>query len=157
MSKMGSHDPFEQFKHKLWPKECSRVKLAIWLPTTKSQKSTQFPYVQVACDISLKKSWRGLQLFFRHYLNQKSRDKIMGPQNCGSPNLENFKTKWHLGASPMARHRMNYKGEVVASPKSKLWWVLWVWSCPWLIQTPKMLKLCSNQLVLWFVHIRVND
>jgi hypothetical protein len=21
MSKMGSHDPFEHFKHKLWPKE----------------------------------------------------------------------------------------------------------------------------------------
>ncbi len=38
MSKMGSHDPFGHLKHKLWPKERSRVKLAVWLPTTKSQE-----------------------------------------------------------------------------------------------------------------------
>ncbi len=29
MSKMGSHDPFGHFKHKLWPKEGLEVKLAI--------------------------------------------------------------------------------------------------------------------------------
>ncbi len=29
MSKMGSHDPFGDLKHKLWPKEGPRVKLAI--------------------------------------------------------------------------------------------------------------------------------
>jgi hypothetical protein len=29
MSKMGSHDPFGHFKHKLWPKEGPKVKLAI--------------------------------------------------------------------------------------------------------------------------------
>jgi hypothetical protein len=29
MSKVASHDPFGHFKHKLWPKERSGVKLAI--------------------------------------------------------------------------------------------------------------------------------
>jgi hypothetical protein len=29
MSKMGSHDPFEHLKHKLWPKEGLGVKLPI--------------------------------------------------------------------------------------------------------------------------------
>jgi hypothetical protein len=29
MSKMSSHDPFRYFKHKLWPKEGSGVKLPI--------------------------------------------------------------------------------------------------------------------------------
>jgi len=29
MSKMGSHDPFGHLKHKLWPKERPRVKLAV--------------------------------------------------------------------------------------------------------------------------------
>ncbi len=29
MSKMGSHDPFEYLKHKLWPKEKLGVKLPI--------------------------------------------------------------------------------------------------------------------------------
>jgi hypothetical protein len=35
-SKVGSHDPFGQLKHKLWPKEGSGVKFTIWFPTTKS-------------------------------------------------------------------------------------------------------------------------
>ncbi len=47
--------------------------------------------------------------------------------------------------------------KVVACPKSRPWWVLWVWGCPWLTLTPKVLKLCTNQLVVWFVHICVND
>jgi hypothetical protein len=29
MSKMGSHDPFGSLKHKLWPKERSKVKLKV--------------------------------------------------------------------------------------------------------------------------------
>jgi len=35
--KMGSHCSFGHLKHKLWPKEEPGIKLAIWLPTTKSQ------------------------------------------------------------------------------------------------------------------------
>jgi hypothetical protein len=45
MSKMGSHDPVGHLKHKLWPKEGTRVKLTIRFPTTKSQESTRFPCV----------------------------------------------------------------------------------------------------------------
>jgi hypothetical protein len=45
------------------------------------------------------------------------------------------------------------RGKVVASPKSGLWWVLWVCVCPWLIRAPKMFKLCINQFVIWFVWI----
>jgi hypothetical protein len=44
---MGLHDPFGHLKHKLWPKEGSGVKLAIWLLTTKSWKSTRFPCVHI--------------------------------------------------------------------------------------------------------------
>jgi len=58
--KMGSHDPFGHLKHKLWPNQRLGVKLPIWLPTTKSQESTQFPCVQVACNISLESSQWGL-------------------------------------------------------------------------------------------------
>jgi hypothetical protein len=49
------------------------------------------------------------------------------------------------------------RGKVVASPKSRLWWVLWIRICPWFVLTPKVLQLCTNQLVVWFVQIRVND
>jgi hypothetical protein len=45
MFKMGLHDPFKHLKHKLWPKEGPEIKLAIWLPTTKSRESPQFPCV----------------------------------------------------------------------------------------------------------------
>ncbi len=30
------------------------------------------------------------------------------------------------------------KGKVVASPKSRLWWILWVYICPWFVCAPKM-------------------
>jgi hypothetical protein len=42
MSKMASHVLFRHLKHKLWTKEGSRVKLPVWLPTTKNRESTQF-------------------------------------------------------------------------------------------------------------------
>jgi hypothetical protein len=112
MSEMGLHNPFGQLKHKLWPKEGSGVKLTFWLPTTKSWES---PCVQVACNIPLKISWRGLQLCFRPHLNRMFTHKIMGPQNHENPNFGNFGTpkgtKYHLGASPVAIHKVYYKGE----------------------------------------------
>jgi hypothetical protein len=108
MFKIGLHDPFRYLKHKLWPKEGLEVKLAIWLLTTKNQELSWFPYVQVACHILLKRSWRGLQLCFNPHLNRRFAHNVMGPQSCRSLNLG---TKWHLGACPMARHRKYYKGE----------------------------------------------
>jgi hypothetical protein len=42
------------------------------------------------------------------------------------------------------------RGKVVASPKSGPWWVLWIRVCPWLVLAPKVLQLCTNQLVVWF-------
>ncbi len=48
-------------------------------------------------------------------------------------------------------------GKVVASPKSKPCWVLWVRVCMWLVRAPKVLQLCTNQLVVWFVQVRVSN
>jgi hypothetical protein len=36
------------------------------------------------------------------------------------------------------------KGKVVASPKSKPWWVLWIQVCPWFVLAPKVLQLFTN-------------
>jgi hypothetical protein len=49
------------------------------------------------------------------------------------------------------------RGKVVASPKFKPWWVLWVRICSWLVLAPKVLQLCTNQLVVWFMQVRVSD
>jgi hypothetical protein len=113
MSKMGLHDPFGHLKHKLWPKEGSGVKWPIWLPTTKSQELPWLSYVQVAWHIPLESSQQGLQLCFRPHLNQKFGHKDATLQSFKSPNFGNFgtpRTKWHLGASPVARHKVYYKG-----------------------------------------------
>jgi len=92
MFKLGSHNPFGHLKHKLWPKERPEVKLAIWLLTTKSQELPQFSGMQVACNIPLKISQRGLQLCFRPNFNMRSTREVMGPQSRGSPNCWNFRT-----------------------------------------------------------------
>jgi hypothetical protein len=44
--------------------------------------------------------------------------------------LESLGTKWYLGAGPVARHRVYYKGEGGGFPKSRSWWILWVRVCP---------------------------
>jgi hypothetical protein len=129
MSKMGSHDPFGHFKHKLWPKERSKVKLPIWFPTTKSLKLPWFPCMQGTCDIPLESSWQWLKLCFRLHVNQRSAPKIMGPQSRGSPNFGNFGTStldfgeknaiWVMIMWPSIEHTI--RGKVVTSPKSGPW------------------------------------
>jgi hypothetical protein len=49
-------------QHKLWSKERPRVKLIIWLLTTKSRESTRPRCVQVQCDTLLESSWGELQV-----------------------------------------------------------------------------------------------
>jgi hypothetical protein len=148
MSKVGSHDPFGQLKYKLWPKERLEVKLAIRLPTIKSWESSWFPFVKVACYISLERSRRGLQLCFGPHFNRRFVDKVIGPQNRGSPNFGNFAGQnviWMWASWKGTEYTI--RGKVLASPKFGLWWVLWVWVCP---LTPKVLQLCTNQLVVYF-------
>jgi hypothetical protein len=115
---MGSHDRFGFLKHKLWPKERSKVKLSIWLLAIKSQELPWFPCIQVACHIPLERSWRGVQLCFRSHLNKRSAKEVMAPKVARVPilrisklQLGSPKTKWHLGDGPMARHKEYYKGK----------------------------------------------
>jgi hypothetical protein len=124
MSKMGLHDPFGYLKYKLWPKERSRVKLAVWFPTTKSRESTWLPPLKMACNISLESSQEGLQLCCRPHLNLKFSHKVMGPQSHESPNFGNFgiliwksRDKCHLDVGLMERHIVYYKGEGSGFPQ----------------------------------------
>jgi hypothetical protein len=116
---MSSHIPFEYLKHKLWPKEGPGVKLSIWFSTIKSWESPWFPCFQVACHISLKKlSMRATTLLYnsfqlevctKSYELQKSRKSQFW--EFWDAELGSSRTKWHLNASPMAKHREYYKGE----------------------------------------------
>jgi hypothetical protein len=118
MSKMGSYDPFGHLKHKLWPKEGPGIKLAIWLLTTKSWKSPRFTYLKVVRHIH----WKALDEGYNFALDLTSikglHTKLWAPKVVGVPTLRiswlpfgSPGTKWHLGASLVARHKVYYKGE----------------------------------------------
>jgi hypothetical protein len=89
---MASHEPFGHLQHKLWLKEGPGVKLAIWLPTTKSRESTWSRCVQVECDTPLESSQGEIQFCFKSRPNWRSRWEVMNAQSPGSPNWDSFGT-----------------------------------------------------------------
>jgi hypothetical protein len=150
MSKMGSHDPFGHLKHKLWSKEGRR-------PLKVGNRPNFF-----VCKWRVTYRWNAFDdgyNFASNLISIKALHtklwtfKVARSLTMGIPGLPlgNAGTKWHLGGGPMAMHKVYYKGEGGGFPQSGLWWVLWVCVCPWLIHAPKVLHLCTNQLVVWFV------
>jgi hypothetical protein len=119
MSKMGSHDPFGHLKHKLWPKERSGIKLAVWLPTIKSQELIRSPCVQVTCDIPLESSLnKGYNFVWSLISIGSLHTKLWGPKIAGVPILRisglpfgSPETKCHLDVGLVEKHRIYYKGE----------------------------------------------
>jgi hypothetical protein len=158
MSKMASHEPFGHLQHELWSKEGPGVKLAIWLPITKSQESTRSRCVQVECNTPLESSQGELQLFFRPCPNRRSEREVMNAQSPESPNRNNFgiplwgsQEKVPFGCKCGGEmQRILYGGKVAASPESRPWWVKWVQGCPWLVLTPRVFQMNTNQFVGWF-------
>jgi hypothetical protein len=154
MFKMGLRDPFGHLEHKLWPKEgplkvgnCPNFLTCRWLATY---------------------HWKDLHKgnnFSSNFISIKSvHTKLWAPKVVGDLTLRisglpfvNLETKWHLGAGPMAKHVVYYKGEgggfpqvqnVVSLVSSRL---LVVCLCT------KMLELRINQLVVWFVQVHVSN
>jgi hypothetical protein len=61
----------------------------------------------------------------------------------GSP-----RTKSHLDVAPMESSKVYYKGEGGGFPQVQAMVSLVCPNCPWLVLTPKVLKLCTNHFVL---------
>jgi hypothetical protein len=117
MSKMASHEPFGHLQQKLWQKG-PKVKLTIWLPTTKSQESIRPQCLQVECDISLERSQGELQVCFRpHPIGGLSKElwvhKVPRVQTKTVPRilLGNLGTKSHLDVGVTQRCKEYYMGE----------------------------------------------
>jgi len=89
---MASHGWFGHLQHKLWSKEGPRVKLAIWLPTTKSRESTQSWRAQVVYNMLLESSQGELQYWFRPRPNRRSGREVIIIQSPENPNRDNFGT-----------------------------------------------------------------
>jgi hypothetical protein len=157
---MGSHCSFGHLKHKLWPKEgpgIKGVKLAVWLPTTKSRQSTSSRCPIRKCNTALKSSRRELQLCFRLHHNLTLQSGDIGVQSSGTPtgttsglHFGSPGKKSNLDASSAARCRVYYKGEGGGFPQ--VWAVVSLVCpcCPWLVLAPKVLQLCTNHFV-WVV------
>jgi hypothetical protein len=130
---MDSHLSFGHPQPKLWAKEGPGVKLAIWLPTTKSRESTSSRHPIWACDMALERSRRGLKLWFRPRRDRTLQSGVMAVQSSGSPigtisglHFGSLGNLCHLDVAFMASCREYYMGEGVASPESGPWWVLCV-------------------------------
>jgi hypothetical protein len=82
---MASHWSFGHLQPKLWAKEGPGVKLAVWLPTTKSRESTRCRRALRECDTALESSLRGLQLWFRPRPNPRLGRGAMKSQSPGTP------------------------------------------------------------------------
>jgi len=155
---MASYEPFGHLQPKLWAKEGPGVKLAVWLPTTKSWESTQIRCLQKEYDMALESSLRELQDCFRPHPNQRSEQEVIDAQSPGSLNRDSFGTppwefreKVPFGCSLCGKlQRILYGGRWWLPPESGLWWVKWVQGRPWLVPTPKECRMSSNQLVGWF-------
>jgi len=78
---MPSHWQFGHLQPKLWAKEGPGVKLAVWLLTTKSQKSTSSRRPIWVCDMELERSRQGLQLWFRPRRDPTLQSRVMAVQS----------------------------------------------------------------------------
>jgi hypothetical protein len=113
MSKMGLHDPFGYLKCKLWPKE---GQFESWPLKAKNLPDS------LTCRWRATYHWKALNKGYNFALDLISIEglhtklwvskiaevlilRISGLQ-LGSP-----RTKWHLSAGPMVKHRVYYKGE----------------------------------------------
>jgi len=128
MSKMASHWSFGHLQPKLWAKEGPGVKLAVWLPTTKSRESTSFRPPNWKCDTALERFRLGLQLWFRPCCNQTPQLGVMSSQKSRDSNRDNFRTisglqlgsprkMCHLDVVPVEWRREYYMGEGGGFPR----------------------------------------
>jgi hypothetical protein len=139
MFKMGSHDPFGHFKHKLWPKK-GVGRESNWQFDSQPLKVKTCTYFFV-CRWCATYHWKYFDKGYNFISIEGLHTKLWALKVVRIPTLWISKLpKWHLGASPVAKHKIYYKGWGDGFPKSRLWWVLWVCVCPWFVRASK----CSN-------------
>jgi hypothetical protein len=156
MSKMGSHVSFGNLKHKLWLREGSGpLKVRNW---------PDF----LVCRWHATCRWKDLDKgynFASDFISIGGLQRKLWPPKLRESQIWEFRDS-HLGVpgqnaiwmwASWRGTKYIIRGKVVASPKFESWSVLWVWVCPWFVLAPKVFKLCTNQLVVWFVQICVSN
>jgi hypothetical protein len=139
ISELGLHDPFRQLKHKLWPNEGPEVKLAIDSWPLKVGNCPDFLAWRWCTTYYWKAFNKGYNFASNLILIGGLHTKLWAPKVVGVPTLgiPGQKTIWMLVQWSTTEYTI--RGKVVASPKFRQWWVLWVQICPWLILASKVL------------------
>jgi hypothetical protein len=141
---MASHEPLRHLQHKLWSKEGSGVKLAIWLPITKSWESTR-PGV---CRWSATHRWKAFEESYKFAWDlipirglswELWAPKFPGVQTetisgflFGSPG-----TKSHLDAGVVEQRKEYYMGEGGGFPRIRAVVSQVSPCCSWLVPTSR--------------------
>jgi hypothetical protein len=147
---MGPHCSFGHLKHKLWPKERTRVKLSLKVGNRPNSR---------VCRQRATYHWKNLNegynfawdLIAIEGLHRKLYSlKVTGVPIVGISRLPlgSLGTKSHLDVAPMERRRVYYKGEGGGFPQVQAVVNLVCRSCPWFVLTPKVLQLSTNHFVL---------
>jgi len=105
-------------------RRAGRVKLAVWLPTTKSWESTSSWRPNWECDTALESSRRELQLWFRTRPDPSLGRGAMAVQSSGSPagtvsglHFGNPNKMCHSDVASATSRREYYKGEGDGFPR----------------------------------------
>jgi len=121
---MASHWQFRHLQPKLWAKEGSRVKLVVWLPTTKSRESISSRCCLEECDMALESSRRELQLWFRTRPDSSLGRGAMAVQSSRSPagtisglHFGSPNKMCHSDVASATSRREYYKGEGDGFPR----------------------------------------
>jgi hypothetical protein len=155
---MASHWSFGHLKPKLWAKEGPGVKLAVWLPTTKSLESTSSRHQIWKCNMAFKRSRRGLQLWFRLCCVRTLQSGVMAVQSSGSPtrtisrlDFGSPKNLCHLDVASTASCREYYMGEGGGFPRVRAMVSLVCPSARGLFETPKGVPNAKLTSCGWFL------
>jgi hypothetical protein len=172
MSQMGFHDPFGHLKHKLWPKEGSGVKLSNRQFNSRPLKVKNCPDF-LACKWRATYHWKALEEGYNFALDLILIEGLhakLWALNITESQLWEFQDShlgvlgqndiWVLVLWPCIEYTL--RGKVVASPKSRPCWVLWICVCLWLVYATK----CSNYALtnlffglcrsMWVIEFLVN-
>jgi hypothetical protein len=163
---MGSYNPFEYLKHKLWPKERSRIKMCqfdSWpLKFGNYFDLLVFKWCATYHWKALNKGYNFVSYLTsirgpHKKLRASKMSKVLISGISGFPTWESQEKNDIWVLSPWIIIRNTTRGKVVVFPKSGSWWVLRIRVCLWFVYAQKMIQLCTNQLVVWFVQVHVNN
>jgi len=157
---MASHWPFGHLSPKLWAKEGPGVKLAVWLPTTKSRESNYLPDLLIESAI---RRWKDLDEGYKFGLD------LVAIQSCSQelwapkvPGLHPGQFRDNFGTPTWESREKEPFGCSLGGVSQSILYGGWWWhppspgrgvscgpKCPWLVPTPKGVPKC--ELTTWVV------